>query len=315
MSKVIWMFSGQGSQYFDMGRDLFDADSLFREAMQACDAHCRRLLGYSILEIVYPQQKTSEPRVFDHLPHTHPALFCIQYSLAQALLQRGLKPDMVLGYSLGELVALTVAGAVRFTEALELVVDQAEMLARSAPPGGMLAVMAGPEIFGSSMAFEGLSVAAYNFRKHFVLSGGRTEIERVQRHFQRLEVTVQRLPVNLGFHSPCMDVVEGPLRTMASRVRVRRPAFPVVSLAYGEILEDVPDAFLWKVVRQPVRFEETISRIECNGEFQFVDVGPAGTLATFLKYVLTREQHSHIFPILTPFRQSEENLRRVEWAL
>jgi acyl transferase domain-containing protein len=312
MSKVIWMFSGQGSQYFDMGRDLFDADPLFREAMRDSDAHCQRLLGYSLLEIVYPRRKESEPRVFDHLPHTHPALFCIQYSLAQSLLQRGFRPDMVLGYSLGELVALTVAGAVPFAAALELVVDQAETLVRSAPPGGMLAVMSGPEILGSSTVFEEVSVAAYNFRKHFALSGGRTEIDRVQRHLERLEVTHQRLPVNLGFHSSSMDGVEGPLSMLASRIRVRRPMCPVVSLAYGEALEDVPDGFFWNVVRRPVRFEETILRIERLEEFRWVDLGPSGTLATFLKYVLLREHHSRIYSILTPFRQAEENLRRVE---
>jgi acyl transferase domain-containing protein len=312
MSKVIWMFSGQGSQYFDMGRDLFEADSLFREAMCASDAHCRRLLGYSLLDVVFPPQPKPLSEVFDHLPHTHPALFCIQYSLAQALLQRGFTPDMALGYSLGEIVAWTVSGALPFAEALGLVVDQADALMRYAPPGGMLAVLAGLEILRSSPAFDEVSIAACNFCGHFVLSGGRTEIDRVERRLRDLEVTHQRLAVNVGFHSPSMDAAEGPLRALAGRVRARRPAFPVISSASGQTLEQIPDDFFWNFVRQPVRFDDTIQRI---GEAAFVDLGPSGTLATFLKYVLPREQHSQIYPILTPFRQAEENLRRVEREL
>src|SRR5690349_3091584 len=104
MKRTVWMFSGQGSQYFRMGRDLYDTDPAFREAMSQCDRHLKVLMGESILDVIYHGSESRASVEFDNILHTHPALFCVQYSLAQTLLRRNLKPDLLLGYSLGEFV-------------------------------------------------------------------------------------------------------------------------------------------------------------------------------------------------------------------
>ena len=315
MSKVIWMFSGQGSQYFDMGRDLYEADPVFRAMMHSCDAHCERLLGVSIGEIIYPRAKVSKSKPFDNLLHTHPALLCIQYSLAQTLLRRGMKPDLVLGYSLGEWIALSASGALPFGVVLESIVDQADLLNRSAQPGGMLAVMASSDIVNSSSVYRDTAIAAHNFRNHFVLSGLRESVDRVQTHLRALEITHQRLPVNFAFHSPSMDAIEMSYKTQVNWLRPKFLTVPLVSLAHTEILEVLPEDFFWNVLRRPVLFEESIRRVETNGDCDFVDLGPSGTLATFLKYVLASDSQSRIYPILTPFQQAKANLERLERAL
>lgn len=315
MSKVIWMFSGQGSQYFDMGRDLYEGDPVFRAMMHACDAHCERLLGVSIVDIIYPSAEASKSEPFDNLLHTHPALLCIQYSLAQTLLRRGMKPDLVLGYSLGEWIALSASGVLPFGVVLESIVDQADLLKRCAQPGGMLAVIASLDIVNSSSVYRDTAIAAHNFRNHFVLSGLRESVDRVQTHLRALEITHQRLPVNFAFHSPSMDAIEMSYKTQVNWLRPKFLTVPLVSLAHTEILEVLPEDFFWNVLRRPVLFEESIRRVEANGDCDFVDLGPSGTLATFLKYVLASDSQSRVYPILTPFQQAKANLERLERAL
>src|SRR5262245_66635581 len=111
MKKLVWMFSGQGSQYYRMGLDLYQEDPLFRQEIHRCDESVKRLLGTSLTEIIFPKHTTDRFADFSRTLYTHPALFCIQYSLSQALLRRNVRPALLLGYSLGEIVAVAVVHA------------------------------------------------------------------------------------------------------------------------------------------------------------------------------------------------------------
>lgn len=315
MGKVVWMFSGQGSQYYEMGRDLFDADSGFRDSLHACDRHYARLTGQSIAQIIYPLRKKPESEPFDDILQTHPALFCIQYALAQTLLRRGMKPDLVLGYSLGEWVALAVAGGLPFPAVIESLLQQADLLKNGTPPGAMLAVMASRDILTTSPVFLDVNIAAFNFPNHFVLSGARESIEAVQQVVRAEGVTHQRLPVHVAFHSPLVDGIADAYSRHTSQLRPRPLTFPLVSLSHSNTFETLPDNFFWNVLRRPVHFEDNIRRLQDNGEFRFVDLGPSGTLATFLKYVLKPGSGSTFHPILTAFRQAVDNLEQLENAL
>jgi acyl transferase domain-containing protein len=133
------MFSGQGSQYYQMGSDLYSTDAVFRDAMDRCSRHVAAALGTSLSELIY-QPRADRFAPFDRTLYTHPALFSVQFSLAQSLRARGLTPDVVLGYSLGEWVAHVVAGVLTPEAALDLLVHQAQVVERESPPGGMLAV-------------------------------------------------------------------------------------------------------------------------------------------------------------------------------
>jgi len=316
VKQVVWMFSGQGSQYFNMGRDLYDADAEFRAQMRRCDEAYRAIAGGSLLEVIYPSDPQRAKGEFAELRLTHPALFCIQYSLAQTLLRRGWRPDLVLGYSLGEIVAAAVAGAASFEELLGAVVQQAEVLAREARGGAMLAVLAAPNVVeAGNPDFAGTWVAAWNFANHFVLSGPGAAIERAERELRAREISVQRLPVPVAFHCPAMDVVEMRIREIAGRVALRELRLPLVSVSRVDVLTRVAPEFFWQVVRQPVRFDETVSWLEARGPHAYVDLGPSGTLATFLKYALPRGTASTVYPVLTYYNRAGENLRRLEQAV
>lgn len=316
MRKIVWMFSGQGSQYFNMGRGLYESDPVFRDVMNRCDEVVRRLRGESLLDVIYRPNDKDRFTDFVELRHTHPALFAVQYSLAQTLLHRGMKPDLLLGYSLGEIVAAAVGGALPMEAALESLLDQARLLTASAEPGAMLAILASPEIWSPrDPLYAETWVAARNAPQHFVLSGPPAAIDRIQEHLKATEIPYHRLPVTVGFHSPLIDGLERPFRELLRPLRMKDFGYPLVSAAYGTQLTRAPADFFWEVVRRPVRFHDTVSWLERGGTAAYVDLGPFGTLASFLKYGLDRASSSRAYPLMTPFHRSGDTLRRMEAVL
>lgn len=313
MRKVVWMFSGQGSQYFNMGRSLYETDPVFRDMMNRCDEVVGRLRNESLLSAIYRSDARDRFADFVELRHTHPALFAVQYSLAQTLLHRGMKPDLLLGYSLGEIVAAAVGGALPLEAALESLLDQARLLTMAAEPGAMLAVLAPPEIWSPrDPLYANTWVAARNALQHFVLSGPPGAIERIEKHLKTTEIPHHRLPVTIGFHSPLIDGLERPFRELLQTLEMKELSCPLVSAAYVTRMTRLPPGFFWEVVRRPVRFQETVSWLEAGGPAAYVDLGPFGTLASFLKYGLDRASASRAYSIMTPFHRAGDTLRRIE---
>ena len=312
MKKLVWMFSGQGSQYYRMGIDLFEADADFRREVERCDCHLQEILRISLTDMLYSPTTAHRFTGFDRTLHTHPALFCIQYSLAQALLAKGVRPDLLLGYSLGEIVAAALARVLTFETALALVVDQARLLEAYAGPGGMMAILAASSIVEQRpRLFHGVSVAAYNFAGNFVVSGDSGAISRIRQELERSSVICQELPVRLPFHSPGIDPASAPFLERCRKLSFRKPDVPIVSASEAAVLTDVPGDLPWRAVRVPVRFQQTMEMLDRQGEWQFVDLGPSGTMASLVRYSLPSASGSSFQAIMTPFNQGLMNLQRV----
>src|SRR5882672_995445 len=133
------MFSGQGSQYLQMGRALFDDNRIFRDWMMRLDDFVRQSSGKSVIETLYSKRHKAGA-MFDRTLLTHPAIFMVEYSLAQTLIRAGIVADMTLGASLGSFAAAAVAGFVKVEDALTAVIRQASVLEACCEPGGMIAV-------------------------------------------------------------------------------------------------------------------------------------------------------------------------------
>lgn len=313
MRKIVWMFSGQGSQYFGMGRGLYETDLIFRDTMDRCDEVAERLGGESLLRVLFHSQVRDRFADFVELRHTHPALFAVQYSLAQTLLHRGMKPDLLLGYSLGEMIAAAVAGAFSLEEILELLINQARLLTSAAGTGAMLAILESPELWDAQdPLYADTWIAARNARQHFVLSGLPAAIDRVAQWLQGRDILHQRLPVAIAFHSPLLEPVERIFREKMESIAPQELVYPLVSAAYLTQLTRLPPGFFWEVARRPVRFQEMISWLEGRGGADYIDLGPFGTLASFLKLGLDPASSSRAFPLMTPFHRSQDTLRRIE---
>jgi acyl transferase domain-containing protein len=309
---IVFMFSGQGSQYFQMGRELFDRNDTFRDVMLALDRIVKEQVGYSALDVIYAPT-ASKALPFDQIALTHPTIFMVEYSLAMALVRAGIKPSMTLGASLGSFAAAALAGMFSAEDALKSVLQQAARLSSAGPFGGMIAVLGDPQLCNESPLREDCELAALNFPSHFVVAGSTEGLARVEQYLREKAVTFQRLPVGFAFHSRWMDRVDLPWALVPER---RAPTtIPMMCCATVELLEELPDQYFRNVVRLPIRFHDAVSALERQRSWDYVDVGPSGTLATFLKYGLSPVSQSRAFPILTPHGFDLRNFTQAVEAL
>jgi bacillaene synthase trans-acting acyltransferase len=301
------MFSGQGSQYFHMGRSLFDENHTFHTWMVQLDDIARRSSGRSIIETLYSDvHGQGEP--FDRTLLTHPAIFMVEYSLAQALMHAGVWPDMVLGVSLGSFAAAAVAGFIGVEDALTAVLRQAMAFEERCEPGGMIAVLADPARRAEGFLSLGSELAAVNFSSHFVVSARRRELAVIEAALRQEALSYQRLPVSFPFHSRWIDRAKVPFDAFMQSIRYKQGRLPLVCCQQMASLSDLSADYFWDVVRHQIRFAETAARLEREGARRYIDVGPAGTLATFLKYGMPANTKSTVHGILSPFGLEKRNL-------
>ena len=175
--KTVFLFSGQGSQHFQMGRELFERDECFHAAMQDMDRLLRERYGESVLATLFAEHHTREAP-FSNLLHSHPAIFMVEYALAKSLIGAGVQPDLVLGASLGTFVAAAVAGHLEPELALSAVVEQAIAVHKHCEHGCMIAVMGEPERYLTPELLALCELGASNFATHAVLSLPATQIGR-----------------------------------------------------------------------------------------------------------------------------------------
>jgi bacillaene synthase trans-acting acyltransferase len=307
VSEIVFMFSGQGSQYFQMGKELFDKNDTFRDWMVRLDDIARPSSGRSVIEALYSDARgKGDP--FDRTLLTHPAIFMVEYSLAQSLIHAGVWPDIVLGVSLGSFAAATVAGFIAIEDALAAVMRQAIAIEECCEPGGLTAVLGDPALFADGFLSSRGELAAVNFSSHFVVSARRTELAEIEAALSKHNVGYQRLPVSFPFHSRWMDKARAPFESFMRSVPRKQGRLPLVCCDQVAILSNLSSDYFWNVVRHPIRFREAIARLERQGSRRYIDVGPSGTLATFLKYGLSAITESTVHAILTPFGFDQKNL-------
>jgi bacillaene synthase trans-acting acyltransferase len=316
--ETVFMFAGQGSQYYGMGREFYAAKPVFRDWMNFCSRRLEPRLGLSLTELLY-RRRPNPLETFEATRFTHPAIFCLNFSMTQALIAEGLRPTRLLGYSLGELVAWCVAGVLRVEEALPLVCDMADRIETRTPPGAMLAILGSPELARTRPdLFAAVTVACLNYEQNFVISGTPEAVRGVQGALRDLDVPCQLLPITRGFHSPLLNPIEAEFKAALAGVALRPPETPVIScLLAGEVqTTDLTAAHCWDVVRSPVRFADTIRSLEAQGgPYHYVDVGPSGTLASFVRTLLGPAALSRASAVLTAFGHDLSNLEKLLGAV
>ncbi|GFE86028.1 acyltransferase domain-containing protein [Steroidobacter agaridevorans] len=305
MRKTVFMFSGQGSHYFRMGQDLFEHDPVFRQWMLRLDDLASSLCGERVVDAIYSPR---DRETFDRTLQTHPAIFMVEYSLAQSLIQAGLRPDITLGASLGSFAAATLAGFMRVEDALAAVVQQAAAFEACCDRGGMIAVLADQTLYAQPYLREQSELAAINFSSHMVVSAPQAHLAPIERSLGEGEVVYQRLPVSYAFHSQWIDEARAPFESFMSSIRGTPGTLPLASCREATLLTELPNDFFWRVVREPIRFKDTIASLEQRGAHRYIDVGPAGTLATFTKYCLSSDSQSTAHAIMSPFGNERRSM-------
>lgn len=307
---IVFMYSGQGSQYYQMGAELYRENIVFRRTMQELDLVAERHLGASVLHEVYGAGRKKSDR-FDRTRITHLAIFMVEYALTRVLESGGVTPSLLLGASLGEMSAAAISGMLTVDEAVEILFEHARLLERRCQRGGMLAVLHDPALYSREPSLhEGCEVAAVSGHSHFVIAGDRSALTRAAEYLKRCEILHQELPVEYAFHSSWLDSTEVEFCSALATLPRRAPRLPVISCATTGEVDTVTGDHFWQVFRRPIGFLDTIVELEARGRHIYVDAGPSGTLAALLRPIVAAHGASSVCFTLTPFGQDQKSLAR-----
>ncbi|MFJ6208611.1 acyltransferase domain-containing protein [Lysinibacillus sp. NPDC092081] len=310
--EIVFMFSGQGSQYFQMGKELFEKHSIFRDWMIKLDQIVDNLIGESIIEQIYDVNKKRDQE-FYRILHTSPAIFMVEYSLAQTLIESGIKPNYVLGTSLGEFTAAAVAQVMSVEEILEVIIRKSDYIEKHCPAGGMLAILHASSLyFETPFLYENSELASINYSDHFVISGKINNLTDIQHFLNNKGIINQRLPVRYGFHSHLIDNLEVPIKQFLEGKNMHEPKIPFISCLEGRIIEQLSKDYFWKVIREPINIPKFLNKLEKNNAYIYLDLGTSGTMGNFVKRNINRNSQSEIFSIMSIFNQDFENLEHVK---
>ncbi len=305
-NKTLFLFSGQGSQFFQMGYDLYATEPEFRRQMDWFDTLYHTQTGRSMVASLYGAQTQEFP--LDELSLSHPAIVMVECALAMTLIRDGIRPDLTLGCSLGAFSAAAIAGQISVEDALFLAILQAEAVEKKCNQGSMIAVLASPELYEEAIiAMEGV-IAARNFSSHFVVTTPYPNTEHVKKFFRQKNVSVQPLPVRYPFHSPWLEPARAAFLANVPSGIERKIHRPLWCCASCDQLEILTEDYFWRVVREPILFARSIAQCEQQGPWNYIDLGPSGTLATFLKYLLPADSPSVVMPTITRFGRDQKNL-------
>ncbi|WP_448622334.1 ACP S-malonyltransferase [Dickeya fangzhongdai] len=302
---VVFMFGGQGSQYYGMGHELYRRNDAFRSQMDICDALCRQHTGYSLLDTLYDDARRHLP--LSDVALSNVALLSVGVSLSHMLKAEGVKPDAVLGYSLGECIAAVVAGVLTLDDAIKLVVSQAHLLRDKSAGGGMMSVLAPVAHFHTHAAlYQGTELASINFQNNFVVSGNRASLSALKERLTQRDVISMLLPVEQPFHSSGIAAIETDFRALVDTLPKHPPEMTVYSALLGTSVERWDSEYFWRVLREPVDFYRLMQGLAAKDEAFFIDLSPTGTLSTFIKYgFAARIQHG---AVINQFGRNAESL-------
>ena len=307
--RIAFLFTGQGPQYVNMGKQLYDEVPYFREMMDLCDSFASPILGQSLLDLIYPKSNASDEHKskINHTTITQPALFAFEYSLAKLWQHWGIEPDALVGHSLGEFVAATVSGLFKLDEAIALVCARGR-LRLDCDSGSMASIsllhVEVEKLLKSSGLQKKISIAAINGPESTVVAGDSDSIDEFLAQVEAAGHEVKPLSISHAFHSPLAEPMIPAFEKIVEKMSIGSLQIPVISNVTGDFadVDVVGNAAYWgDHIRKPVNFYTGIKTLIDDGFEIFIEIGPKPILSAFGRDIsasLGKEQSLHWLPSL-----------------
>ncbi len=309
---IVFLFGGQGTQYVNMGLNLYRDEPLFRAIVDDCCEFLKPHLGRDLRELLYPaigDEETARISLQDTF-YTQPSIFVIEYALARFWQSLGVQPAMMAGHSIGEFVAATLAGVMDLQDALRIIALRGRLM-QILPRGSMLAVSAGADKVQPLLPLS-LQIASNNAPSLCVVSGPEPDVKAFAEQLQSQDIVCRQLHTSHAFHSAMMDPVVEPLRAEVARLQLHPPAQPFVSTVTGRLIMDseATDPAYWaRHARATVEFSKATQCLQELGYDLFLECGPRSTLCS-----LTRQHFSPVRPCIAIPTLSDTHENNAEFA-
>lgn len=290
---VAFLFPGQGSQYHNMMKDLYEKESIFKEIVDHCSEILKKYTKADIREIIFSSKDEGK---INQTKITQPSIFVIEYALARLLKTWGITPDLMIGHSIGEIVASCLAGVFSLEDALKLIAYRG-IITQSLEGGAMLSVNLPEKIALQYVDNEKISLSAVNSQTQCVLSGREKDINALQNMLASKGIETHFLKTSHAFHSHMMDDGLKQYREILSTITLCEPSAKIMSTVTGDFLhaEQATDVEYWiKHLRNTVRFSDAIVKSLKDREYMCVEVGPGNILNNLAKSNLESSQNCFI---------------------
>ncbi|MBZ5596304.1 MAG: SDR family NAD(P)-dependent oxidoreductase [Acidobacteriia bacterium] len=307
---IAFLFSGQGSQYVDMARELYDREPVFREHVDLCAELLSPSLGLDLRTLVYPAKEEADraSQQINQTGITQPALFVIEYALAKLWMSWGIRPKAMAGHSIGEYVAACLAGVFSLEDALAIVAIRGRLM-QGLQPGAMTAVSLAEHELLPSLG-EGLAIAAINGPRQCVVSGPAPAIGELEKDLSRRDIPHRRLHTSHAFHSAMVDPILKPFAEAMRRFTLKDPQIPYLSNLTGTWVRaaDARDPEYWvKHLRGTVRFADGLDELFRDPGLLLLEVGPGTALASLAKQHPQKPKQQKVFQSLRHVQEQDSD--------